>query len=117
MLKINGTGKIIHTRLATFDEKEWLEVTIAYEDAKQNKLRVVVTNGNGLLSAVKSGEDLVNTWVVFHGDLAINRVRSHYTEDGVHKTLKCPEIRLNYAYLERMPVSKAATPAEEATVA
>jgi hypothetical protein len=117
MLKVNGTGKIIHTRLANFDDKEWLEVTIAYEDAKQNKLRVVATNSNGLLSAVKSGEDLVNTWVVFHGDLAINRVRSHYTEDGINKTLKCPEIRLNYAYLERVPVTKAATPVEQTAVA
>lgn len=117
MLKVNGTGKIIHTRVASFDDKEWLEVTIAYEDAKQNKLRVVVTNSNGLLSAVKSGEDLVNTWVVFHGDLAINRVRSHYTEDGVHKTLKCPEIRLNYAYLERIPVIKVVTTVEQTAVA
>tara|TARA_R110000868_G_scaffold153267_2_gene378621 strand:+ start:147 stop:500 length:354 start_codon:yes stop_codon:yes gene_type:complete len=117
MLKLNGTGKIIHTRLATFDDKEWLEVTIAYEDPKQNKLRVVVTNSNGLLTAVKSGEDLVNTWVVFHGDLAINRVRSHYTEDGVNKTLKCPEIRLNYAYLERMPVTKVATPVDQLVAA
>ena len=57
-------------------------------------------------------EDLTGTRVVVHGDIDLTGIRSHYTQDGVNKTLKHPEISLNYAYTERVS-SKKEEPAKQ----
>jgi hypothetical protein len=64
-----------------------------------------------MLKATQNGEDLTGIRVVVHGDIDLTGIRSHYTQDGANKTLKHPEISLNYAYTERVS-SKKEEPAE-----
>ena len=73
-------------------------MTVACEDSKKNSIRIKYTDNNGMLKATQNGEDLTGIRVVVHGDIDLTGIRSHYTQDGVNKTLKHPEISLNYAY-------------------
>ena len=107
MQKATFTGNIINVKLATdrngnIVEPQFLNVTVACEDSKKNSIRIKYTDNNGMLKATQNGEDLTGTRVVVHGDIDLTGIRSHYTQDGANKTLKHPEISLNYAYTERV---------------
>lgn len=119
MQKATFTGNIIHVGIATdrkgnIVEPQFLNVTVAAEDSKKNSIRVKYTDNNGMLKATQNGEDLTGTRVVVHGDIDLTGIRSHYTQDGANKTLKHPEISLNYAYTERVS-SRKEEPAEVVT--
>ena len=116
MQKATFTGNIINVKLATdrngnIVEPQFLNVTVACEDSKKNSIRIKYTDNNGMLKATQNGEDLTGIRVVVHGDIDLTGIRSHYTQDGVNKTLKYPEIGLKYHYTERVS-SKKEEPAE-----
>ena len=119
MQKATFTGNIINVKLATdrkgnIVEPQFLNVTVACEDSKKNSIRIKYTDSNGMLKAFQNGEDYTGVRVVVHGDIDLTGIRSHYTENGVNKTLKHPEINLNYHYTERVS-SKKEEPAEVVT--
>ena len=109
MQKATFTGNIINTKVVDGVKDKYdtfLAVTVACEDSKKNSIRIKYTDNNGMLKATQNGEDLTGTRVVVHGDIDLTGIRSHYTQDGVNKTLKHPEISLNYAYTERVSSRK-----------
>ena len=115
MQKATFTGNIINTKVVDGVKDKYdtfLAVTVACEDSKKNSIRIKYTDNNGMLKATQNGEDLTGTRVVVHGDIDLTGIRSHYTQDGVNKTLKHPEISLNYAYTERVS-SKKEEPAKQ----
>ena len=114
MQKATFTGNIINVKSSMVSKTsmiQFLAVTVACEDSKKNSIRIKYTDNNGMLKATQNGEDLTGIRVVVHGDIDLTGIRSHYTQDGVNKTLKHPEISLNYAYTERVS-SKKEEPAE-----
>jgi len=111
MQKATFTGNIINVKLATdrkgnIVEPQFLNVTVACEDSKKNSIRIKYTDNNGMLKAFQNGEDYTGVRVVVHGDIDLTGIRSHYTENGVNKTLKHPEISLNWHYTERVSSKK-----------
>ena len=105
MQKATFTGNIINVKVVDGVKDKYdtfLAVTVAAEDSKKNSIRIKYTDNNGMLKATQNGEDLTGIRVVVHGDIDLTGIRSHYTQDGVNKTLKHPEISLNYAYTERV---------------
>ena len=117
MQKATFTGNIINVKLATdrkgnIVEPQFLNVTVACEDSKKNSIRIKYTDSNGMLKAFQNGDNLTGLRVVVHGDIDLTGIRSHYTENGVNKTLKHPEICLNYHYTERVS-SKKEEPAKQ----
>ena len=115
MQKATFTGNIINTKVVDGVKDKYdtfLAVTVACEDSKKNSIRIKYTDNNGMLKATQNGEDLTGTRVVVHGDIDLTGIRSHYTQDGANKTLKHPEISLNYAYTERVS-SKKEEPAKQ----
>ena len=115
MQKATFTGNIINTKVVDGVKDKYdtfLAVTVACEDSKKNSIRIKYTDNNGMLKATQNGEDLTGIRVVVHGDIDLTGIRSHYTQDGVNKTLKHPEISLNYAYTERVS-SKKEEPAKQ----
>ena len=109
MQKATFTGNIINVKVVDGVKDKYdtfLAVTVAAEDSKKNSIRIKYTDNNGMLKAIQNGEDLTGTRVVVHGDIDLTGIRSHYTQDGVNKTLKHPEISLNYAYTERVSSRK-----------
>tara|TARA_Y100001951_G_scaffold58544_1_gene46499 strand:- start:709 stop:1122 length:414 start_codon:yes stop_codon:yes gene_type:complete len=116
MQKVTFTGNIINVKLATdrngnIVEPRFLNVTVACEDSKKNSIRVKYTDSNGMLKSFENNEKLTGLRVVVHGDIDLTGIRSHYTENGVNKTLKYPEINLKYHYTERVS-SKIEEPAK-----
>ena len=112
MQKVTFTGNIINVKLATdrngnIVEPRFLNVTVACEDSKKNSIRVKYTDNNGMLKSFENNEKLTGLRVVVHGDIDLTGIRSHYTENGVNKTRKHPEIKLNYAYTERVSTKPA----------
>ena len=110
MQKATFTGNIINVKVVDGVKDKYdtfLAVTVAAEDSKKNSIRIKYTDNNGMLKATQNGEDLTGTRVVVHGDIDLTGIRSHYTQDGVNKTLKHPEISLNYAYTERVSTKPA----------
>ena len=110
MQKATFTGNIINTKVVDGVKDKYdtfLAVTVACEDSKKNSIRIKYTDNNGMLKATQNGEDLTGIRVVVHGDIDLTGIRSHYTQDGVNKTLKHPEISLNYAYTERVSTKPA----------
>ena len=117
MQKATFTGNIINVKVVDGVKDKYdtfLAVTVAAEDSKKNSIRIKYTDNNGMLKATQNGEDLTGTRVVVHGDIDLTGIRSHYTQDSVNKTLKHPEISLNYAYTERVS-SRKEEPAEVVT--
>ena len=117
MQKATFTGNIINTKVVDGVKDKYdtfLAVTVACEDSKKNSIRIKYTDSNGMLKAFQNGEDYTGVRVVVHGDIDLTGIRSHYTENGVNKTLKHPEINLNYHYTERVS-SKKEEPAEVVT--
>ena len=109
MQKATFTGNIINTKVIDGVKDKYdtfVAVTVACEDSKKNSIRIKYTDNNGMLKAIQNGEDLTGIRVVVHGDIDLTGIRSHYTQDGVNKTLKHPEISLNYAYTERVSSRK-----------
>ena len=109
MQKVTFTGNIINVKVVNGVKDKYdtfLAVTVACEDSKKNSIRIKYTDNNGMLKATQNGEDLTGIRVVVHGDIDLTGIRSHYTQDGVNKTLKHPEISLNYAYTERVSSRK-----------
>ena len=110
MQKATFTGNIINVKVVDGVKDKYdtfLAVTVACEDSKKNSIRIRYTDNNGMLKATQNGEDLTGIRVVVHGDIDLTGIRSHYTQDGVNKTLKHPEISLNYAYTERVSTKPA----------
>ena len=101
MIKATFTGNITHVDLVQYEDREFLSVTVAVDDGNDNSIRVQITTSNGLMSAHKNGEDLTGLRVVVNGDIQLNSIRSHYTQDDVHKTLKYPQFKVLYASIER----------------
>ena len=119
MQKATFTGNIINTKIVDGVKDKYdtfLAVTVACEDSKKNSIRIKYTDNNGMLKAVQNGDNLTGLRVVVHGDIDLSPegISSHYTENGVNKTRKHPEINLNYAYTERVS-SKKEAPAEVVT--
>ena len=117
MQKATFTGNIINTKVVDGVKDKYdtfLAVTVACEDSKKNSIRVKYTDNNGMLKAVQNGDNLTGLRVVVHGDIDLSPegISSHYTENGVNKTRKHPEIKLNYAYTERVS-SKKEEPAKQ----
>jgi len=109
MQKATFTGNIINVKVVDGVKDKYdtfLAVTVAAEDSKKNSIRIKYTDNNGMLKATQNGEDLTGTRVVVHGDIDLTGIRSHYTENGVNKTLKYPEINLKYHYTERVSSRK-----------
>ena len=109
MQKATFTGNIINTKVVDGVKDKYdtfLAVTVACEDSKKNSIRIKYTDNNGMLKAFQNGEDYTGVRVVVHGDIDLTGIRSHYTENGVNKTLKHPEISLNWHYTERVSSKK-----------
>ena len=112
MQKATITGNIINVKVVDGVKDKYdtfLAVTVACEDSKKNSIRVKYTDNNGMLKAVQNGDNLTGLRVVVHGDIDLSPegISSHYTQDGVNKTRKHPEIKLNYAYTERVSTKPA----------
>ena len=112
MQKATFTGNITNTKLVsgTKDYDEFLSVTVAVNDRNKNSIRIKYTDSNGMLKAVKNGEDLTGVRVTLHGDLDLAGIRSHYVlEEEVNgecsdyeiRELRYPELKMNYVYTER----------------
>ena len=114
MQKATFTGNITNTKLVSGTKayNEFLAVTVAVNDRNKNSIRIKYTDSNGLLKAVKNGEDLTGVRVTLHGDLDLASIRSHYIQDlnpGANdeeyeyeiRPLKYPELEMKYVYTER----------------
>ena len=111
MQKATFTGNITNTKLVsgTKDYDEFLSVTVAVNDRNKNSIRIKYTDSNGMLKAVKNGEDLTGVRVTLHGDLDLAGIRSHYVQEEVNgadhdyeiRELRYPELKMNYVYTER----------------
>ena len=70
---------------------------------RDSGVTVIVRTKNGLLDAIRNGEDLVGIRVVINGTIDIASIRSHYTdEQGKCVALKQPNARVYANSIERM---------------
>ena len=109
MLKLEATGNISHYEIVPARagaNSEFLAVVIAANIDPDTKVLINTTTSNGLLTAVKSGEDIKGLRVFVTVNLAF--LESHYTdkETGVHKKLQSNRVKLTYAYVERQAPPK-----------
>ena len=105
MLNTTFTGNITFAELVEDAKVEnpFVKIVVAGNDVNDNGLRITVRTKNGLLEAVRNGEDLVGTRVVINGTIDIASIRSHYTdEQGKWVALKQPNARVYANSIERM---------------
>ena len=105
MLNTTFTGNITFAELVEDAKVEntFVKIVVAVNDVNDNGLRITVRTKNGLLDAVRNGEDLVGTRVVINGTIDIASIRSHYTdEQGKCVALKQPNARVYANSIERM---------------
>jgi len=100
--KTTFTGNITFAEIVEAAENPFLKIVIATNDSNDNGVRVTVRTKNGLLKAAQDGENLVGQRIVVAGTIDLATIRSHYTQDGVNKTLKNPEFRVYADTIERL---------------
>ena len=106
MLNTTFTGNITYAELVEDAKVEnpFVKIVVAVNDVNDNGLRITVRTKNGLLEAVRNGEDLVGTRVVINGTIDIASIRSHYVDEttGNLVALKQPNARVYANSIERM---------------
>ncbi len=112
--KTTFTGNITFAEIVEAAENPFLKIVIATNDSNDNGVRVTVRTKNGLLKAAQDGENLVGQRIVVAGTIDLATIRSHYTQEGVNKTLKNPEFRVYADTIERLSRKAVSeTPAQQ----
>ena len=107
MLNTTFTGNITFAELVEQDakvENPFVKIVVAVNDVNDNGLRITVRTKNGLLDAVRNGEDLVGTRVVINGThrYCIYPFTLRQMNEGKCVALKQPNARVYANSIERM---------------
>jgi len=103
-------GNIAYMEVATYEDREFLAITIYVNDMYDGTCAIKFNNNNGLLSAFKNGTLKVGQQLILtQYDVRINSIRTHYTKDDQLIALKRPELALTRvrAVIGSAPLPKA----------
>jgi hypothetical protein len=92
-------GRIAHMELVSYNDQEFLSVSLMHTISDNTDVRVRFTNSNGLLTAYRNNTVVVGQELTISG--GIKGIRSFYMKDDVLMPLKNPELQFrcnSYAF-------------------
>jgi hypothetical protein len=85
-------GRIAYMEMGTYQEQEFLSVTLAHTISENTDVRIRFTNSNGLLTAFRNGNLVIGQELTVSGN--IKGIRAFYMKDDELTPLKYPELHL-----------------------
>jgi hypothetical protein len=85
-------GRIAHMEMGTYQEQEFLSLTLAHTISENTDVRIRFTNSNGLLTAFRNGNLVIGQELTVNGN--IKGIRAFYMKDDELVPLKYPELQL-----------------------